>query len=182
MNSTYKIAKILFCAVMLCLLFLCPISAESSVKVVFFYGKGCPHCARMESFLSSVSEKYSLEIESFEVYFNDTNRQIFEKTASAHNTKVEGVPTVFIGNSVFVGYSRSISGDIEKKIKECMQNKCSNPLIFPSVNITNQSKIARNHYEGFSTNSTGGLAIFVVLLLFITTLIILSVKKRRLKK
>jgi len=181
MSQAHKITKILFCAAALCLLCLCQVSADSNVKALLFYGKGCPHCARMESFLSSISEKYPLEIEKLEVYFNDTNRQLFEKMAAAHNTKVEGVPTLFIGNSVFVGYSKSISEDIEAKIKECMQNKCPDPLSrLSEINTTaNQSNITHNHYESFNAGNAKGMAIFAALVLFLITLIVLSVKKGR---
>ncbi len=102
--------------------------SENKVILYFFYGRGCPHCALMEPFLENMSKKdHSLEIRKFEVYFNKTNRKLFEKVAAAYNKKVEGVPTVFIDNRVFVGYSTQIAKEIESKINECLHSKCISP-------------------------------------------------------
>ena len=44
---------------------------DSDVEIYFFYGQGCPHCGRMESFLSDMAAKYdNLSIINKETYFN----------------------------------------------------------------------------------------------------------------
>ncbi|MCX8147245.1 MAG: hypothetical protein N3D84_02150, partial [Candidatus Woesearchaeota archaeon] len=71
-------------------------SCSNKVDVYVFYGKGCPHCAKLESFLEDIKPTHpNLNIIMFEVYFNQTNREIMEKMAEAFGTKIEGVPMVF---------------------------------------------------------------------------------------
>ncbi len=104
-------------------------SQEDEITLHFFYGKGCPHCAKGLSFLKSLEDKYpSLIIEKHETYFDQAQRELFEQMTSAFEEKIEGVPTTFIDNKIIVGFSDSIANSIEKEVEECLKNGCDNPF------------------------------------------------------
>ena len=43
----------------------------------FFYGEGCPHCAKEKEFLNEMEVKYpNLEIKRYEVYNNSENKNL----------------------------------------------------------------------------------------------------------
>jgi len=103
---------------------------ESNKKVVvyFFWGDGCPHCARQKTAMTSWFEKYSdMEIKTYEVYNNDDNRAILEDLAAAYNTTIQGVPMTFIGDKFWVGYADSFGEEMQNKISECLSGSCENP-------------------------------------------------------
>lgn len=107
------------------------ISAENKTTVYFFWGKGCPHCAKEETLLEHLRERYSqLEIKSFEVWFSPENARLFVEIAEAYGMKPQGVPVTFIGDfEPITGYrSDEITGKIiEDRIKYCIEYGCKNP-------------------------------------------------------
>ncbi|OYT43192.1 MAG: hypothetical protein B6U88_01705 [Candidatus Aenigmarchaeota archaeon ex4484_56] len=158
-----------------------PVSFAQNVTLYFFFGKGCPHCAQMEPFLDSLKEKYpSLEIKKFEVYFNQSNRELFEKIAKSYNTEIQGVPTVFIDRKVFVGYNKEIGQEIKEKIEECIRESCISPEDI--LNGTNNSVfIIRGDFSNYEKTQKG-LIIFTIMLLLFIVLLFLIMKKRGGKK
>lgn len=184
------------------------VNAENkTVCIYFFYGETCPHCAQEKPFLSRLEEKYSLEVHSFEVYFNKENQKLFENIAKAYGTTASGVPTTFIGEKVFVGYTEGDSEIydsrthayvgynkvIEKIIKqyaECCGAKC------PSTNITiinsNESQIGSSELpftpintssadSSVSSNRTINMA-YVVGVIFFGIIVCVFVIRARIKK
>jgi len=103
------------------------VSANSfPVNAYFFYGDGCPHCAKERSYLESVAQKYSnFKIYDFEIYHNNENIQILKKVVETIETDVSGVPFLIIGDRHFVGYAESVtSNEIESQIINCTDNGC----------------------------------------------------------
>ncbi len=110
----------------------CPIeiSAQKKVEIYFFWGQGCPHCAKERSFLQELKLKYpQLEVKEFEVYYNQENLEFFKKVAQAYGFEALGVPATFIGEQVIVGFdSKETTGKkIEKLIQKCFKTHCSSP-------------------------------------------------------
>ena len=109
------------------------------IDVTFFYGEGCPHCAQMEDFFVKIQHTYpDLNIISYEVYYDQSNQELFKKMASDNLA----VPTVFINGKKFVGYSDSIAESLEQEIKRCSDDGCgkvsetkTNPEIQKSSNL-----------------------------------------------
>ncbi len=96
--------------------------AQSKVIINFFYGQGCPHCAKAESFLEDLSEKYpTIEIKKYEVYFHPNNLEIFKNFCHKYNFEPKGVPTIFIGNKYFVGFDKSTAREIEDYTKKLIK-------------------------------------------------------------
>jgi cytochrome c biogenesis protein CcdA/glutaredoxin len=99
------------------------------VEMVLFYGRGCPHCAAMREFLDRMRTKQpQLRVREYEVYFNGANAQLLERMAAAYKFEIEGVPTAFLGDSVFSGYSEGMQPEIEQKIQQCIEQRCASPL------------------------------------------------------
>jgi cytochrome c biogenesis protein CcdA/glutaredoxin len=103
--------------------FACAQNKTPEVQLVMFYGQGCPHCGKLEIFLDSIKDKYpELNIVKKEIYFNSENRKLFYEMAQQYNTEVQGVPTVFIHDKVFVGFSDAIGREMEQQISLCVEN------------------------------------------------------------
>ncbi len=98
-----------------------------TIEVYHFYGQGCPHCIKMSPFLDELEEKYPVEIKKFEIYFNQENRELFDKVSQAYGEEIRGVPTLFLNDKMIVGYSKSLENNIEQEIQRCIGGKCSSP-------------------------------------------------------
>jgi len=112
-------------------------SAQSipGVNVYFFWGEGCPHCAKEELFLEKLEKKYpGVKVYDFEVWENAQNRKLLIEAGEKLQTNTSGVPFTVVGNRYFVGfYSDTTTGrEIEEAAKYCLENKCQD-LIVPSA-------------------------------------------------
>ncbi|WP_298009046.1 MULTISPECIES: thioredoxin family protein [Anaerolinea] len=108
------------------LLFSQPVQAQGQkVILYFFWGDGCPHCAKMKPFLDELEKRYpDLEVRRFEVWHNDENLKKFQKMIDAYQIQGAGVPTTFIGDRYWVGYNEQIGAEVEEAVKSCLQTGC----------------------------------------------------------
>lgn len=128
LKNTILLIVILFISVMT---FSPLLVAQENNEIVLhiFYGQGCPHCGTALIFLNSVAENNSsLIIKEHEIYFNQEERKLFEQITNAFGENIEGVPTIFIDNKVFVGFSNSIANSLEYEIQRCLEQGCENPV------------------------------------------------------
>jgi thiol-disulfide isomerase/thioredoxin len=104
------------------------VSAESDkVNIYFFWGDGCPHCAKEEIFLGKIKEMYpGVEIRDFEVWKNRDNAKLLAEFGKRLNVSVSGVPFTVIGDKYFVGYlnDETTGKDIEETVKEALRRGC----------------------------------------------------------
>lgn len=102
------IKKILFLITVFALLFnSAPIVlAQEKLKIYFFYGDGCPHCAKEEIFLDKLEKEYGnkIEIYRYEVWHNQDNGKLLREMAGKIKYNVTGVPVTIIGSSAITGY------------------------------------------------------------------------------
>lgn len=106
MNKIYlKILFAVFFIIPLLFVFTTTTHAKENGNIYFFYGTGCPHCAQAERFFENeqLYEKYP--IDKREIYFNRDNAVLFNSLLDELKVSNEarGVPTVIIGDQVFVG-------------------------------------------------------------------------------
>lgn len=88
------------------------------IKVYFFHGDGCPHCAEEEKALTKIKKKYpDLDIVRYEVWNNKDNAILMGKVGEETGVDVSGVPLNIIGSSVFSGYSDSSYNTFLRAIK-----------------------------------------------------------------
>jgi len=105
------------------------VSDGNEIVLYSYYGKGCPHCGSLNTFLDKLEEKYlNLEVKRYEIYFDEKNRELFQEMASSFGTEIEGVPTVFIDDKVIVGFSKAIGESIEQEVERCSIEKCFSPI------------------------------------------------------
>ena len=95
------------------------------VTVYFFWGDGCPHCAAEKPFLENLTRRYpNVEVRAFEVWNSPQNRDLFVKVAAAFGVEPRAVPTTFLGDRHWVGYSDQIGREIEAAVKACIASGC----------------------------------------------------------
>jgi len=87
------------------------LSVGSNVKVVYFYGEGCPHCARVKRLIDGL-ESGGVRVQRFEVFVNRENLRLLNEYFERFNVPVadRGVPAVFIGDSYLVGDANILNG------------------------------------------------------------------------
>jgi len=109
-----------------------PIFAQEEAILYFFYGDGCPNCAKEEVFLEDIQIRYpQIKIESFEVFGNKDNAKLLSKLFEICNESGQiRVPATFIGDKVVIGYlnEETTGVRVESMIKECLENGCQDPI------------------------------------------------------
>lgn len=123
--------------------------AESAVTAHFFYGKGCPHCAKEMDFLDRLEDKYpQLVVEKYEIYYDLNNNILLQKVGAYLRADVGGVPFLVIGDKYYIGYAEGIiAEEIEARVRGCVEVGCEdivavvldepkNPVPKPSVSPT----------------------------------------------
>ncbi len=97
---------------------------EDKINIYFFYGDGCPHCAKEEKFLDRLNEKYadSIQIFRYETWKNSTNKSymLSAKTLLGKSANVS-VPFTVIGKESYSGYNDTVGEKIEKKLREYLE-------------------------------------------------------------
>jgi len=116
--------------------------AQTSLTAYFFYGEGCPHCAKERAIKASYP---NLEIKSFEIYYNSSNALLLQKTAQALSVNIGGVPFLVIGDKYFIGYADNLtSSEIKNRIEECLSNGCPDSIAkILDVNIEEKKDITQ---------------------------------------
>lgn len=92
---------------------------SKKVKIYFFRGEGCPHCAEAEEFFDSIKDEYGeyYKIVDYETWYNTENADLLQKVGNARNEKISGVPYILIGNKSWSGYSSDMNDEIISTIK-----------------------------------------------------------------
>lgn len=121
-----KLPKLLILTFLVLLISLNVAYAEQSACIYFFYGDGCPHCARVEPFINQLESKYpNIEVHRFEIYNNRTNALILNNYFDAYNVpdKQRGVPAIFISGKYLIG-DKPILENLENEIINNPEAEC----------------------------------------------------------
>ena len=92
---------------------------SKEVKVYFFRGEGCSHCAEAEAWFQSIEEEYGsyFEVVDYETWYNQENQELMQKVAEARGEEVQGVPYIIIGKQSWNGFTQSYGDEMIEKIK-----------------------------------------------------------------
>lgn len=92
---------------------------DNRVKIYFFRGEGCPHCADAEEFFNSIEEEYGqyYKILDYETWYNSDNAALLQKVGEARNEEISGVPYILIGDKSWSGYDDLFADEIKDTIK-----------------------------------------------------------------
>lgn len=94
------------------------VAQSKPLVIYFFWGDGCPHCAQAEPFLASLAkENPRIQIQAFEVWHNADNAKLMEQVAAGFGFEAQFVPTIFIGEKSWQGFSDAIKVEIEKTVE-----------------------------------------------------------------
>lgn len=152
-------------------------SAQSNIpEVHVFMRPGCIHCANIEKFLEDMGSKYTFKVIQYDIS-DPKNAELLQKFAIAYNIEVQGVPTVFMGEKVFVGDAPLTKQALESEIKNCINKKCELKSIddkVPAAMITIPALLGAAAVDAINPCA------FAVLIILLTT--ILSAGKENKKK
>jgi len=127
------IKKILFLFIFL-FTFIPNIKAEEKVNLYLFYGDGCPHCAKEKELLNNLQKEYdNLEINTYEVWYDEDNNILLDKVKNAFKNNSKYVPFTVIGTKVYVGYNDNIASQIETTIAYYSKNKARD-VVYEVIN------------------------------------------------
>ena len=100
-------------------------------SVYFFKGEGCPHCEEEEEFLNSIKSDYpEVGFNTYEIYNNQDNRELFNKLVEEFGVSSQAVPLIFIGEDYILGFrDAGTTGEtIKEKINSCLTYGCTNKV------------------------------------------------------
>ncbi len=112
--------------VFLFLLFFMPLwvwgKEDKEITLYLFHGDGCPHCAEELNYLDSIQDKYpSLNIQKYEVWYDEENAELLSKVEDAFSITRSGVPTTVIGDTTITGFGSNTGAKIERAIEHYLE-------------------------------------------------------------
>ncbi len=144
------------------------------VELVVFHGEGCPHCASMLEFLDGLDDRVEgLVVTEYEVWHDEAHRFLFVQMLAAHGEEPRAVPTVVLGDRVYVGYSESLAHQIEADATSLLAGEApatNTPVDVPfvgSVDVGSHSMISATlliaFVDGFNPCSLWVLSMLMAL-------------------
>jgi glutaredoxin len=92
-------------------------SHAEDVRLLFFWGDGCPHCTEEEVFLEDLQDRHpELEIEEYEVWYVPENRAKLQALAQEMGFEPQYVPVTIVGEQYWIGFSDIIAEEIEQAV------------------------------------------------------------------
>jgi len=149
---------------------------KPAIELYFFRGEGCLHCAQAEDFLGDLVKQYpQLEVRSFEVFYNNDNRQLYFTFAQAYNINPSElvVPVIFVGNQSWVGFNNGIGGAIKSAVQNCFVNACSSPQSLVVAHAQQQQS------QNFTKQSLIGWIIIIGVLAIIIFILVKLFKRKK---
>jgi thiol-disulfide isomerase/thioredoxin len=151
---------------------------EDTLEIFFFWGDGCPHCADEKPFLEELSERYpQVEVKSYEVWYNDENKALFQEMSEQKGFDARYVPTTVIGDQTWTGYNDVIKEEIEavvvafvedNPIEQSQGNTIKLPII-GKVDLSSQSLLVStliiSFVDGFNPCSLWVLSMLLAITL-----------------
>ena len=107
------------------------VKADETVNMYFFYGDGCPHCAKEEIFLDRLEkENEMVNVERSETWRNRDNANLLKEVSQKLNIKVTGVPVLIIGDEAIIGYySDETTGlEIRSVVNKYIETGCEDEV------------------------------------------------------
>lgn len=77
--------------------------------IILFVGDGCPHCAKVEEFLTQNKVKDKVEFTTLEVYKNKDNAALMAKKAVSCSLSLDSIGVPFLWD----GTSKCLVGDVD---------------------------------------------------------------------
>ncbi len=133
---------------------------SKKVKIYFFRGEGCPHCAEAEEFFDSIKDEYGeyYTIVDYETWYNTENADLLQKVGKARDEEISGVPYILIGNKSWSGYSSDMNDEIISTIKSEYEKDVADRYDIMKLIATGSTKAKEK------SNSGDVMALIIVLI------------------
>ncbi|HEY9077860.1 MAG TPA: thioredoxin family protein [Anaerolineaceae bacterium] len=116
------------------------VQTAGKIVIYMFWGDGCPHCATAKPvFENWAKSNKAIELRFYEVWYVPENQQKFKAMATAFDFEPRAVPTIFIGDHYWVGWSDEIKKEIQDYINLCSKQGCPDAgagVLFPAETAT----------------------------------------------
>lgn len=100
-------------------------NASPDAVIYLFWGDGCPHCAREHAFLDDFLPAYpNVELREYEIWYNAENRALLMEFGEVFGFTPGSVPTTFIGDQYWVGFSDSVARQMVAAVDACIADDC----------------------------------------------------------
>ncbi len=103
---------------------------NNQVTVHFFWGQGCPHCAKEKEFLKGLQSEYSeVVVKDYEIG-KDNNAKLLQEAGEKLDVQIPGVPFTVIGEHYVVGYhnDETTGQKIEEHVQCAIETGCQDIL------------------------------------------------------
>lgn len=127
---------------------------ENKIIVYFFYGDGCPHCAKESKFLSKLQNNYpTVNIKAYEVWNNQENADLMKKVGEKLGIKITGIPLTIVGDKSISGYynDKTTGLNITNAIDYSLNNGCQD--IVESILNNNVNQELKDCEHGCDKNN-----------------------------
>lgn len=101
-----------------------PAAATGEVVIYWFWGDGCPVCANQHAILEDLIADDRVDVVAFEVYHDEENQALFADFIEAYSVPQEGVPTTFIGEEFWLGYTEDKDEELRDAVEHCLEQEC----------------------------------------------------------
>jgi cytochrome c biogenesis protein CcdA/glutaredoxin len=96
-----------------------------SVNIYFFWGEGCPHCTVAKPILEDyANQNPQVKLHDFEIYNDEANLELFFEFHEAYGIEPRGVPTFFVADQHWIGYSPNVQAELEETAENCLLTTC----------------------------------------------------------
>ena len=100
----------------------CAAEKAPGATLYFFWGVGCPHCAKAKPFLEELKKKYpGLRVESWEVLEKRENIPRLMEMAKARGMEPTGVPVFIVGERAIGGFSAGTANEVEEAVRAALR-------------------------------------------------------------
>jgi glutaredoxin/MFS family permease len=114
---------------------------QDDLNINVFVSNGCPHCAELEKYFDSFIDDYNyVNLNYYEISSKD-NLNHFLEMGKKYDFNPQGVPTTFIGDKYFVGYSPQMNSYIIQLIESYNLNKNINISVDQNTDVNSTQKI-----------------------------------------
>lgn len=151
---------------------LLPVSLANELSVLHvFYGQGCPHCANAIEYFNE--KNYSIEIVYHEVYSDAQERDLFFQMAQQQGEQIQGVPTFFINNKMYSGFSNDIAQQIEAEILNAtVSGEIKSPITNNANSLTVMAVVLAAIVDAINPCA------FAVLIILLSTILVSKNKRK----
>lgn len=157
--------------------------------IYYFYGDGCPHCAKVDKHFQEKGYYQIYPIEKKEIYFDRSNALLYNGMLHSRgiSTDERKVPTIILGQTILVG-DRNITENFETEAEKYITNlsEADGDLTDPELGHTTpvhktKPDLTWAAVVGASIVDAINPCAFAVLIILMTTVLVSGDSKKALK-